>query len=91
MIPIPLSRYIIKPHARLEMKRRQITEEQIAAVLSAPEQVEQVRTGRNVYQSRLNLDDPPKIYLLRVFVDVDCDPAEVVTVYRTSKLSKYWS
>jgi hypothetical protein len=24
-----------------------------------------------------------KMYLLRVFVDIDCDPAEVVTVYRT--------
>ena len=26
----------------------------------------------------------------RVFVDVDRDPPEVVTVYRTSKLEKYW-
>lgn len=91
MIPIPLSGYIIKPHARLEMKRRQITEQQIAAVLTAPEQVEEIRAGRNVYQSRLDLDDPPKTYLLRVFVDIDRDPAEVVTVYRTSKISKYWS
>ena len=91
MVPIPLSRYLIKPHARLEMKRRQIDEDQIAIVLSAPEQVEEVRAGRNVYQSRLNLGDPPKAYLLRVFVDVDRDPAEVVTAYRTSKISKYWS
>lgn len=80
MIPIPLSRYFIKQHARLEMKRRQISEEQIAAVLSAPEQVEEIRAGRNVYQSRLNLGDPLKMYLLRFFVDVDRDPAEVVTV-----------
>ena len=31
-----------------------------------------------------------KTFLVRVFVDVDRDPAEVVTAYRTSKISKYW-
>jgi hypothetical protein len=30
------------------------------------------------------------MYLVRVFVDVDRTPAEVVTVYRTSKMAKYW-
>jgi hypothetical protein len=29
-------------------------------------------------------------YLVRVFVDVDRSPAEVVTAYRTSKIDKYW-
>jgi len=90
MIPIPVFEYIIKSHAQLEMKRRQITEDQVAAVLASPEQAEEVRAGRNVYQSRLTLGDPPQTYLLRVFVDVDRDPAEVVTVYRTSKIQKYW-
>jgi hypothetical protein len=33
---------------------------------------------------------PEKAYLVRVFVDVDRQPAEVVTVYRTSKIYKYW-
>ena len=32
----------------------------------------------------------PKKTLVRVFVDVDRHPAEVVTVYRTTKISKYW-
>jgi len=27
---------------------------------------------------------------VRVFVDVDRRPAEVVTAYRTSKIGKYW-
>lgn len=90
MTPIPVFQYIIKPHAQQEMKRRQITEDQVTIVLSCPEQAEEVRTGRNVYQSRLTLGDPPQTYLLRVFVDVDRDPAEVATVYRTSKIQKYW-
>jgi predicted GIY-YIG superfamily endonuclease len=34
--------------------------------------------------------DPAKQYLVRVFVDVDREPAEVITVYRTSKIDKHW-
>jgi len=31
-----------------------------------------------------------KAYLLRVMVNETMDPAVVVTVYRTSKVSTYW-
>jgi hypothetical protein len=72
------------------MERRGITAVEVDSVLSAPEQWEQIRPGRCIYQSRLVTGEPPKTYLLRVFVDVDREPAEVVTVYRTSKIHKYW-
>lgn len=72
------------------MSRRQISESEITSVLAAPEQVEIVREGRAVYQSRFQIGDPPKLYLVRVFVDVDVIPPVVVTVYRTSKVAKYW-
>jgi len=85
----PITKYKLTDHARREMTRRQISEAEIAKVLSVPEQTQIVRTGRAVYQSRLEMGDPPKIYLLRVFVDIDREPAEVVTVYRTSKVDKY--
>jgi hypothetical protein len=32
-----------------------------------------------------------KTYIVRVFVDIDRSPPEIVTVYRTSKVGKYWS
>jgi len=41
-------------------------------------------------QSRIELGEPSKTYLLRVVVDVDRQPSEVVTVYRSSKVQKYW-
>jgi hypothetical protein len=72
------------------MARRQISEAEVAQVLSAPEQNEPVREGREVFQSRIEVGNPPKTYLLRVFVDVVGKPPQVVTVYRTSKISKYW-
>jgi hypothetical protein len=44
--------------------------------------------SREVVQARARLD--AKLYLIRVFLDVDRDPPEVVTVYRTSRVAKYW-
>lgn len=72
------------------MERRQITQEDVKAVLTNPEQVEMIRHGRAVYQSRIRMSEQAKTYLLRVFVDIDRTPPRVVTVYRTSKINKYW-
>ncbi len=67
-----------------------MSEEAIRAVLARPEQRESVRPGREVLQSRVSMGSPARVYLVRVFVDVDREPPEVVTAYRTSKLAKYW-
>ncbi len=83
-------RYCFTDHAKEEMARRQIREEDVDKVLACPAQTEMVRQGREVYQSRIESGEPPKMYLLRVFVDIDREPPEVVTVYRTSKIAKYW-
>ncbi len=88
--PKPISRYRLTDHAKDEMARRQISEEDVAKVLAVPEQAETVRQGREVYQSRIESGEPPKTCVLRVFVDIDREPPEVVTVYRTSKITKYW-
>ena len=77
-------------HARFEMEHRGISEAEIAQVLSAPEQSDLVRPGRVVYQSRMESHESGRACLLRVFVDIDRQPAEVVTAYRTSKVDKYW-
>jgi len=86
----PITTYYLTAHARFEMQRRQINEAEIDEVLSSPEQAEIVRTGRIVCQSRFQSDVFNRAYLLRVFVDIDREPPEVVTVYRTSKVEKYW-
>jgi len=82
--------YIFTEHLMLEMKRRGLTMEIVEFVLKLPEQRFELRKGRHVFQSRIVMDDPERPYLIRVFVDVDRDPFEVVTVYRTSKIEKYW-
>ena len=88
--PRSITTYRLTDHARLEMTRRQISEAEVESVLAAPEQTECVRAGRAVYQSRIEVGEPSKTYLIRVVVDVDRQPSEVVTVYRSSKVQKYW-
>lgn len=90
MAPAPMADYVITPHAAFEMRRRGISEDIIRSILATPGQRLEMRQGRVVLQSRVTMGEPARIYLLRVFVDVDRHPAEVVTVYRTSKVSKYW-
>lgn len=84
----PIANYIVTSHAAFEIQRRRIDEGTVRRVLAAPEQRHAVRPGRDVLQSRIAFAG--KTYLLRVFVDIDRDPAEVVTVYQTSRIAKYW-
>jgi hypothetical protein len=90
MPPSGVPHYVLTEHALFEMRRRGLNEDIVRRVLASPEQEVAIRPGRVALQSRISTGEPAKRYLLRVFVDVDRDPAEVVTVYRTSKIDKYW-
>jgi hypothetical protein len=78
MTAIGLREFTATPHAAAEMRRRGIDDASVRHVLEIPEQRETVRPGRDVLQSRIDVE--AKTYLLRVFVDVDRHPPEVVTV-----------
>jgi hypothetical protein len=82
-------RFILSHHAQLEMARRGIPLDLLESVLQQPQQVVPEREGKKAYQSQLDFGGG-KIFLLRAIVNDDVDPAIVVTVYRTSKIAKYW-
>src|ERR1019366_1232725 len=88
----PTMDFRLSGHAEWEMTRRGIPLAQVQAVMDQPEQrlVDDSATGRWIYQSRLRTEDG-KMYLLRVVVDEDEQPPAIITVYRTSKIEKYWS
>jgi hypothetical protein len=77
-------------HARSECRRRGIAETVVLDVARAPEQQVTVRLGREVRQSRVTDPASGKLHLIRVVVDTVLDGDTIVTVYRTSKLRKYW-
>jgi hypothetical protein len=85
-----ITQFALTEHALFEMKRREINDDEIALTLAEPGQTEIVRPERAIYQRVFQLGDPPVPYLLRVVVDIDRRPPDVVTVYRTSKIAKYW-
>jgi hypothetical protein len=75
-------------HALEELERRQIPRTTIDRVLESPEQKLTVLEKITCYQSRVNFGG--KQYLLRVMVNEAAETSVVVTVYRTSKVRKYW-
>ena len=81
---MPWTNAVLTDHAVAQMHRRGINEDDVLAILSSPSQREEVRPGRIVVQGLLD-----EQYLLRIFVDIDRTPNEIVTVYKTSKLAKY--
>lgn len=88
--PCPaVDHYTVTDHARDQLARRALSETDLQRALAGPLRSEPVRPGRCVYQM-LFTNANGIAGLLRVFIDVDREPPEVVTVYFTSKLSKYW-
>jgi hypothetical protein len=81
--------YLISQHAREEMLRRSIPLELLDQVLSEPQQIIAGRGNLKAYQSQVDFGGG-KMFLLRVIVDDTLNPAIIITVYRTSKIGKYW-
>jgi hypothetical protein len=77
-------------HARGEALRRQIDEDTVLAVARDPEQRLAARSGREIRQSRIADPASGKLYLIRVVVEVAEAGETIVTVYRTSRISRYW-
>jgi hypothetical protein len=75
-------------HALRELARRDIARADLEAVLAAPGQIVPEHGGIVCYQSPST--DAGKPCLLRLMVNEAADPMVVVTVYRTSKIRKYW-
>ena len=76
-------------HVEEEIERRKIPKDLIESVLQNPQQIVEEYESKKAYQAKIDFGGG-KIYLLRVIVADEIDPAVVVTVYRTSKIKKYW-
>jgi len=76
--------HVIKPAVRRKIEDHGLSIAEVEAVLAAPQQHALGYGGRFIYQSRVGR------FLVRVVVEQDRNPPEVVTAYRTSNVSKYW-
>ncbi|MHB8883268.1 MAG: DUF4258 domain-containing protein [Thermodesulfovibrionales bacterium] len=82
-------KYEISKHAREEMERRVISVQIVETILQNPQQIVDEYGNKKAFQSIIDIGTG-KDYLVRVIVNDTIAPAKVVTVYRTSKISKYW-
>lgn len=82
------ARYRLTEHALFEMQRRKITRELVNKIMKDSEQIVAAYGERKIYQSRITEDH--KVWFVRLVIEDWHDPPLVVTVYRTSKLAKYW-
>lgn len=85
-----MSDFVFSEHSIQEMKRRNISQNQVEQVIRNPQQKVIGKHQRRIYQSQILMEEN-KPYLLRVVVDEDVSPIVVITVYITSKIQKYWS
>ncbi len=91
-------RYTLSVHAREQMQARDLPLDVIEDIINTPEQILEGEAGRRIYQSRLNMIFYPpngspgrlKMFLIRLVVADNQDPAVIVTVYQTTKIDKYW-
>ncbi len=85
-----MAEFVLTAHARSEAQRRGIPEDLVLRVAASPQQIVAGFGGLRVHQSAMEFGDGGR-YLLRVIVNSSVQPARIVTVYRTSKIDKYWS
>ncbi len=81
--------FVLSKHAEEEIKRRGIPWEFLKQVLESPEQIILEKNGAKAYQSKVTFENG-KVYLIRAIVSDEIQPSVVITVYRTSNISKYW-
>jgi hypothetical protein len=80
--------YVLTLHAREEMARRQISSDWVEQVMKQPEQKLPGAGNRTIWQKRIESEG--KLFLVRCVIEDWHNPPVVVTVYRTSKIAKYW-
>lgn len=80
--------YRISRHAEDELRIRNISRKVMEEILTSPQQTIDQESGMKVLQSRVV--EHGTEFLVRVVVAFDTDPPTVVTLYKTTKIGRYW-
>lgn len=82
---------IFTDHAIFEMNRRGMGTVQIEGIIKHPQQEIQSSHGRVILQNIVYDDFDRKKMLFRIIGIRNGDSFKVITVYKTSKIEKYWA
>ena len=78
----------IRPHAKKQLLQRNISEALVKKTLLQPGQIADSYGGRRVAQDIFT--EKGEKFLLRVVYEETKKGLKVITVYRTTKIEKYW-
>ncbi len=81
---------IFSEHALFEIEFRKIDKEEVERLIENPMQKLPAKKNRIIMQKRYNDDMAHKEMLLRVIGEELENAFHVITVYKTSKIEKYW-
>ena len=79
---------VIKIHALLQLQERQISEDIVKDVVRHPGQIVESYKNRNIAQDIIKYNN--EHFLIRVVFEEHKNQIEVITVYLTKKIQKYW-
>lgn len=80
-------KFVMSKHAIERASSRSISIEAITTFLESPLFVS-IEEGLSVYHGIIHENGKP--FLIRIFVNDQIEPNLIVTVYKTSKISKYY-
>jgi hypothetical protein len=80
--------YIFSQHALEQMRLRGISKTLVESILKKPDQRKEV-DDLTVLQG-IRTEETGEFFLVRVFINEKRDPNVIVTVYKTSKIQKYY-
>jgi hypothetical protein len=80
---------ILSKHAQEQMIRRGINHDTVMLVVSQPEHVIVDDENPSIIVCQSLIKENEQTFLLRVFVNRNKQPNVIVTLYKTTKISKY--
>jgi len=82
--------FVFSKHAEEQLVRRSLNRNIVESVVLNPEQIidDENNVDITIYQSIIKEDG--KLFLYRVFINTQLLPNLIVTLYRTTKIEKYY-
>ncbi|MDR2802389.1 MAG: DUF4258 domain-containing protein [Prevotellaceae bacterium] len=85
-----MNNFIFSKHAEEQMLRRGISRKTAMAVISQPEEILVDDKDATVVIFQSLVKEENQWFLLRIFINKDKTPNEIITLYKTSKIQKYY-
>ncbi len=84
-----MEEFIFSKHAIEQMNNRNISMETALEILRNPKEIIE-DNEQTIYQSIVTFNNDFENYLIRIFVNTSKNPKVVITLYKTSKIKKYY-